>query len=179
MRWPRRRSPTTSASRSTRSRRRWRRGAGPATAWRWSRPAAGATVIDDTYNASPVSVGAALDFLGESPLAPGRARYAVLGDMLELGPDEERLHREVGALRGRPSPTRWWRSASAAAGSPRGRGRRACAASARRATPDEAVLAVERDLAPGVGDLLLVKGSRGIELDRLVAALTGQPAGHD
>jgi UDP-N-acetylmuramyl pentapeptide synthase len=33
-------------------------------------------------------------------------------------------------------------------------------------------MAVERDLAPGVGDLLLVKGSRGIELDRLVAALT-------
>jgi UDP-N-acetylmuramyl pentapeptide synthase len=43
---------------------------------------------------------------------------------------------------------------------------------------DEAALAVERDLAPGVGDLLLVKGSRGIELDRLVASLTGQPAAH-
>ena len=56
------------------------------------------------------------------------------------------------------------------------------AAGLRRVTtardPDEALLAVERDLAPGVGDLLLVKGSRGIELDRLVAALTGQPAGH-
>ena len=57
----------------------------------------GATLIDDTYNASPVSVAAALDFLAESPLAPGRHRYAVLGDMLELGPDEERLHRQIGA----------------------------------------------------------------------------------
>jgi UDP-N-acetylmuramyl pentapeptide synthase len=37
---------------------------------------------------------------------------------------------------------------------------------------------VARDLAPGVGDLLLVKGSRGIELDRLVAALTDGPGGH-
>ena len=43
---------------------------------------------------------------------------------------------------------------------------------------DEAALAVEHDMAPGVGDLLLIKGSRGIALDRLVASLTGQPAGH-
>ncbi len=59
--------------------------------------ASGATLIDDTYNASPVSVGAALDFLLETPLQPGGSRYAVLGDMLELGPDEERLHHEIGA----------------------------------------------------------------------------------
>jgi UDP-N-acetylmuramoyl-tripeptide--D-alanyl-D-alanine ligase len=138
---------------------------------------AGATVIDDTYNASPVSVAAALDFLGESPLAPGRARYAVLGDMLELGPDEERLHREVGALAAGVA------DALVAVGE-RGRwiAEGAQAAGLRRITTvrdaDEAVRAVERDLAPGVGDLLLVKGSRGIELDRLVRALTGRSAGH-
>ena len=138
---------------------------------------AGATVIDDTYNASPVSVGAALDFLGESPLAPGRARYAVLGDMLELGPDEERLHREIGAAAAGVADAlvtvgergRWIAEGARAAG-------------LHRVTEvhdaDEAVLAVERDLAPGVGDILLVKGSRGIELDRLVAALTGRRAGH-
>ncbi|MEP7040681.1 MAG: UDP-N-acetylmuramoyl-tripeptide--D-alanyl-D-alanine ligase [Chloroflexota bacterium] len=138
----------------------------------------GATVIDDTYNASPVSVGAALDFLGESPLAAGRSRYAVLGDMLELGPDEERLHREIGA-----------RAAAVADGlvavGERGRwiAEGARAAGMRRVSEaddaDQAVIAVERDFAPGVGDLLLVKGSRGIELDRLVAALTGENAGHD
>jgi len=138
---------------------------------------AGATVIDDSYNASPVSVAAALEFLGESPLGPGRARYAVLGDMLELGPDEERLHREVGTLAAGVA------DALVAVGE-RGRwiAEGARAAGLRRVTtardPDEALMAVERDLAPGVGDLLLVKGSRGIELDRLVAALTGQPAGH-
>jgi UDP-N-acetylmuramoyl-tripeptide--D-alanyl-D-alanine ligase len=138
---------------------------------------AGATVIDDTYNASPVSVAAALDFLGESPLAPGRARYAVLGDMLELGPDEERLHREVGALAAGVADAlvvvgergRWIAEGARAAGLRR-------VSMARDA--DEAVLAVERDLAPGVGDLLLVKGSRGVELDRLVRALTGRSAGH-
>jgi UDP-N-acetylmuramoyl-tripeptide--D-alanyl-D-alanine ligase len=138
---------------------------------------AGATIIDDTYNASPVSVAAALDFLGESPLPPGRARYAVLGDMLELGPDEERLHREVGAKAAGIA------DALVAVGE-RGRwiAEGARAAGLRRVTTvrdaEEAAVAVERDLAPGVGDLLLVKGSRGIELDRLVASLTGQTAGH-
>ena len=138
---------------------------------------AGATVIDDSYNASPVSVAAALEFLGESPLAPGRARYAVLGDMLELGPDEEQLHREMGAVAAGVA------DALVAVGA-RGRwiAEGARAAGMRRVTEvddaDEAVRAVERDLAPGVGDIVLVKGSRGIELDRLVAALIGTPGGH-
>ncbi len=137
----------------------------------------GATVIDDTYNASPVSVAAALDFLGESPVGPGRSRYAVLGDMLELGPAEERLHREIGARAAGVA------DALVAVGE-RGRwiGEGARAAGLRRVSEardaDEAVVAVERDLAPGVGDVLLVKGSRGIELDRLVAALSGEPGGH-
>jgi UDP-N-acetylmuramoyl-tripeptide--D-alanyl-D-alanine ligase len=136
----------------------------------------GATLIDDTYNASPVSVGAALDFLGESPVPPGRSRYAVLGDMLELGPDEEELHREIGtraagvadALVAVGERGRWIAQGARAAG-------------LRRVTEvhdaDEAVHAVERDLAPGVGDVVLVKGSRGVELDRLVAALVDETGG--
>ena len=132
----------------------------------------GATVIDDTYNASPVSVTAALAFLAEGEPATGRHRYAVLGDMLELGPDEERLHREIGstaagvldALVAVGERGRWIADAAKAAGLAR-------VSTARDA--DEALIVVERDLAPGVGDMLLVKGSRGIELDRLVAALTG------
>ena len=113
----------------------------------------------------------------KSPLAPGRARYAVLGDMLELGPDEERLHREIGtraagvadALVAVGERGRWIADAARAAGL-----RRVSEA----ADANAAVAVVEREMAPGVGDLLLVKGSRGIELDRLVAALTGERAGH-
>ncbi len=55
----------------------------------------GATLVDDTYNASPVSVSAALAFLAETPVGSGR-RLAVLGDMLELGPDERALHERIG-----------------------------------------------------------------------------------
>jgi UDP-N-acetylmuramoyl-tripeptide--D-alanyl-D-alanine ligase len=51
-------------------------------------------VVNDCYNANPMSMRAALDDLAAS--ASGR-RVAVLGDMLELGPDEARFHAEVGA----------------------------------------------------------------------------------
>lgn len=132
--------------------------------------ASGATMVDDTYNASPVSVGAALAFLSQTPTA-GR-RIAVLGDMLELGPDEERLHREVGALAAGAADalvavgTRgaWIADGAEAAG----------ARNVLRATDaDEAAELVERDLAPGLGDLVLVKASRGIGLDRTVDLLRG------
>ena len=55
--------------------------------------ASGIVVINDCYNANPMSMRAALDDLAES--ASGR-RVAVLGDMLELGPEEARYHAEIG-----------------------------------------------------------------------------------
>ncbi len=132
--------------------------------------ASGATLVDDTYNAAPWSVAAALDLLAETAVAPGRHRFAVLGDMLELGPDEERLHREVGV-----------RAAGVVDGLVAVGERGAWIAAGARAAglhrvvtavdADEAVGAVERDMGPSVGDVVLVKASRGIELDRTVAAL--------
>ncbi len=53
----------------------------------------GARVLDDSYNASPESVLAALNLLKE---LPGKRKIAVLGDMLELGSEEEPGHRRVG-----------------------------------------------------------------------------------
>jgi len=57
----------------------------------------GVVVINDCYNANPMSMRAALDDLA---LAARGRRVAVLGDMLELGPDELRFHREIGAHAG-------------------------------------------------------------------------------
>jgi UDP-N-acetylmuramoyl-tripeptide--D-alanyl-D-alanine ligase len=130
----------------------------------------GATLVDDTYNASPVSVAAALEFLAETPLPDGRRRIAVLGDMLELGPDEERLHREIGALAARSADAivavgergRWLAEGARAAGARR-------VATAEDA--EEAASVLERELAPGVGDVVLLKASRGIGLDRTVELL--------
>jgi UDP-N-acetylmuramoyl-tripeptide--D-alanyl-D-alanine ligase len=132
--------------------------------------ASGATLIDDTYNASPVSVSAALEFLAETPIPSGRHRYAVLGDMLELGPDEERLHREIGsrvagvadALLAVGERARWIADAAAAAG---------LASVTHVQDVEEAIITIDRALAPGSGDVVLVKGSRGVELERLVEAL--------
>ena len=132
--------------------------------------ASGARLVDDTYNASPVSVAAALDFLAETPLGPGGRRLAVLGDMLELGPDEERLHREIGARAARAADGlvavgdrgRWIAEAARAAGAPR---------VALADDADGAAAVLERELAPGIGDLVLIKASRGIGLDRTVDLL--------
>ncbi|MCO1333688.1 UDP-N-acetylmuramoyl-tripeptide--D-alanyl-D-alanine ligase [Microbulbifer sp. OS29] len=55
---------------------------------------AGATVIDDSYNANPGSVGAAIELLSQR----SGKKILVLGDMAELGPDAEEMHRSVGAL---------------------------------------------------------------------------------
>ena len=50
------------------------------------------TLIDESYNASPVSMRAALEVLGETPLKEGGRRIAVLGDMLELGRQTMAFH---------------------------------------------------------------------------------------
>jgi UDP-N-acetylmuramoyl-tripeptide--D-alanyl-D-alanine ligase len=52
-----------------------------------------ATLIDESYNANPASMAAALDVLGAAPVGPQGRRIAVLGDMLELGPTAPELHR--------------------------------------------------------------------------------------
>jgi UDP-N-acetylmuramoyl-tripeptide--D-alanyl-D-alanine ligase len=56
-----------------------------------------ATLIDESYNANPASMAAALNVLGQAGVGPRGRRIAVLGDMLELGPTGADLHRGLAA----------------------------------------------------------------------------------
>lgn len=60
-----------------------------------SLPGGAALLIDESYNANPVSMRAALALLGQAALGPRGRRIAVLGDMLELGGEAENLHRAL------------------------------------------------------------------------------------
>ena len=60
-------------------------------------PGGSALLIDESYNANPASMAAAIALLGAAPVGPRGRRIAVLGDMLELGRDGPALHRELAA----------------------------------------------------------------------------------
>ncbi|HEX6989148.1 MAG TPA: UDP-N-acetylmuramoyl-tripeptide--D-alanyl-D-alanine ligase [Bacillota bacterium] len=128
----------------------------------------GVTVIDDTYNASPTSLRAALDAAARLPRA-GRL-VVVLGDMLELGPAAGRAHREAGA----------WMAAEADLFLAVGAETAAAVAEARRCgmAPGAAQhFADRRELTEALrglvreGDVVLVKGSRGMAMDEVADAL--------
>ncbi len=131
----------------------------------------GVLLVDDCYNANPLSMGAALGTLAELARAEGGRPLAVLGDMLELGPEEHALHRGVGEAAARAGV------AFLAGFGPRSRATLAGAVAAGLAeadtfhTEDVAALAAAVRARAARGDVLLVKGSRGMRLERLVEAL--------
>jgi UDP-N-acetylmuramoyl-tripeptide--D-alanyl-D-alanine ligase len=127
--------------------------------------ARGATMINDCYNASPLSMRAALDDLATQ--APSGRRVAVLGDMLELGADEAALHREVGAEAARAGV-----DVLVAVG-PRARAMVDAFGGEAHAAPDAAAAAELADALVAPGDLVLVKGSRGVGLEVVAEALAG------
>jgi UDP-N-acetylmuramyl pentapeptide synthase len=131
-------------------------------------PAGGRVVLDDCYNANPDSMRAALASVVVSAGA-GRA-FAILGDMLELGPDEEALHRAVGREAGArlAGLVAVGAHADALVAGARAAGLRAERAVA-AASPEEAAARAAAWTAPG--DWVLVKASRGMKLERAVAAL--------
>ena len=83
------------ALRGAGARRDSSRRAGAARASRSICPAARALLIDESYNANPASMRAALALLGQAEIGPRGRRIAVLGDMLELGPRGADLHRAL------------------------------------------------------------------------------------
>ena len=130
------------------------------------RSQSGALLLDDTYNASPESMLAAINLLDE---LDGR-KIAVLGDMLELGPYEKQGHEMVGMRAARVCDILLTLGPRA----------RSIAEAARRAGMNktniyeheeaEAIIHwLEKNLASD--DVTLVKGSHGLRMDRIVAAL--------
>lgn len=126
----------------------------------------GSLILDDTYNAAPPSTIAALNLLEE---LEGR-KIAVLGDMLELGEFEERGHRMVGSRAAEVvdelvavGPRAAWIAEEAErAGLP-------ATAITRLNDSQGAIDHLKGQI--GAGDVVLIKGSRSMEMEQIVAAL--------
>jgi UDP-N-acetylmuramoyl-tripeptide--D-alanyl-D-alanine ligase len=124
--------------------------------------ACGATVIDDSYNANPDSVRAAIDVLAEAP----EPRILVLGDMGEVGTKGRQFHEEVGAY-----------AASRGIGTVLATGelaRHMLGAGARHFEQfDELLAALDTELGSKSDATVLVKGSRFMKMERVVQHLLG------
>jgi UDP-N-acetylmuramoyl-tripeptide--D-alanyl-D-alanine ligase len=135
----------------------------------------GTLIIDDSYNAEPKSMNLAVETMAILPLNEGAAKYAVLGDMLELGQYSEEAHREIGKLVFASNIdyliTVGERS--------RDIGRGAKEAGMNKdfifhfATSEEAGKFLQNRIKQD--DLLLVKGSQGVRMEKIVKELMANP----
>jgi UDP-N-acetylmuramoyl-tripeptide--D-alanyl-D-alanine ligase len=126
-----------------------------------------ATLIDESYNANPASMAAALNVLGQAAVGPHGRRIAVLGDMLELGPTGPDLHRGlVDAVKANhvdlvyccgPLMRNLWEALST--------GKRGGYAESAAGLEAQAVAAIR------AGDAIMVKGSLGSKMKTIVNAL--------
>lgn len=132
-------------------------------------------LIDDSYNASPRSMTAALDILNDLPVGPESRRLAVLGDMLDLGESSAAAHAEVG-----------WKAAAIGLDTLVLIGERM--AEAERAAleagmPAELVFHFSDTEKAGLfvqermrqGDVVLIKGSRGTHMEAVTRELMAEP----
>ena len=121
----------------------------------------GATLFDDSYNANPMSVVAAAEFLAALP----GASWLVLGDMKELGDDAATLHREVGEAARASGVDRLFAFGDLASHAAAGFGENAHSYTDLEALIDD----LRTDISSGIN--VLVKGSRSMRMERVVTAL--------
>ena len=125
------------------------------------RGVSGATLFDDSYNANPLSVVAAAEFIAA---LPGES-WLVLGDMKELGDDAAELHREVGEAARASGVSRLFAYGDLASNAAEGFGEHASWFASLDALVDDLC----EDLTEDVN--VLVKGSRSMRMERVVDAL--------
>ncbi len=132
-------------------------------------------IIDDTYNSSPAPVKSALATLAQIQTKDGAQRYAVLADMLELGPETEAAHREVG-LRVAELGIDYLIVVGEAS--------KHTAQAAREAGMEEHRIAAFADSVSAgkflqeklrEGDVILVKGSQSMRMERVVKEIMAEP----
>lgn len=128
-------------------------------------------LIDDSYNANPASCAAALSALAE--LKEDRQVFVVLGDMLELGPDEIELHRQLGFQAAQVADRLYLLgdlttySAEAAIGA-------GMSATAVVHNPERTNIVNDILARAAKGDLVLVKGSRGMKMETIADGIRSQ-----
>lgn len=142
------------------------------------RPLAGiknTILLDDTYNSSPDAVKSALSTTAQIPLVPGAERYAVLGDMLELGTETQRAHREIGFKVAELGFDVLITVGEAS---------KVTAAAAKEAgIPDHHIASFDDSVAAGKflqgimkeGDVILIKGSQGSRMEKIVKEVMAEP----
>lgn len=129
--------------------------------------AAGFTVIDDSYNSNPKSLLNMVRTMVDG--GSGRKRlFLIAGEMLELGPDEAELHREAGSEIAKAGVTVLW--------GVRGLAKQIVSGAASEGVATrffDSSLDAAKEVVGEVqeGDLILIKGSRGVATDKIVAAL--------
>jgi UDP-N-acetylmuramoyl-tripeptide--D-alanyl-D-alanine ligase len=131
----------------------------------------GVQVINDCYNANPASMKAAIQLLAE--LGSSKRTIAVLGDMLELGPETRALHQDVGAFLAERNISLLVACGALARSLAEGARRGGMASDRILEVPDAGAAAVAVKSLVRRGDVVLVKASRGMKLEQVVQVLTG------
>ena len=129
---------------------------------------AGFTVVDDSYNSNPRSLLNMVRTVTEAGVNATR-RIVIAGEMLELGPDEAALHREVGREIARAGVNVIWGVRGLGASIVAGAQEAGLTETRFFETSEEAARALVAEVREG--DLVLVKGSRGVATDKIVAAI--------
>ena len=128
----------------------------------------GFTLIDDSYNCNPRSLVSMARTLAEGA-TNGQRRFIVAGEMLELGAEAAAMHRATGRDLARLGINKLWGVRGLASELLAGAGEGGLSDTQFFANSDEAAAALLKELQ--AGDLVLIKGSRGVQTDRVVKAV--------